>query len=220
MADQYTDICANHANFCGQFGTSCQMNSQQTFGSDSFPDSDELLSWFLLNPEMADFDNTPSCFSNPDIFASSFLNDMPVKDENNENMNGGGDYSSFDMSSTTSGSQSGTKRKEKRDSPNDKKSSKTGKKRQRGEEDIENRVNELRAENADLQAHLLNVTQRTTEVQKQRTEMEKRMHAKLMEIGERDDSDQSELAELVKEYTDIYADYGKCRQREVRSSCT
>ena len=83
-------------------------------------------------------------------------------------------------------------------------------------EDIEARVNELRGENGDLQAHLMNVTQRTTEVQKQRMAMEKLMVTKLAEIGEREDSDQSELAKVVKQYTDIYADYGKCRQREVR----
>lgn len=82
-------------------------------------------------------------------------------------------------------------------------------------EDLEARVNALKAENADLHAHLLNVTQRTTEVQKQRVAMEKLMAQKLAELGDRDDSDQSELANLVKQYTDIYADYGKCRQREV-----
>eukprot|EP00981_Chlorochromonas_danica_P001395 scaffold296_cov164-Ochromonas_danica.AAC.12 len=81
-------------------------------------------------------------------------------------------------------------------------------------EDLEARVNALKAENADLHAHLLNVTQRTTEVQKQRVAMEKLMAQKLAELGDRDDSDQSELANLVKQYTDIYADYGKCRQRE------
>jgi len=91
-----------------------------------------------------------------------------------------------------------------------------GKKRQRESvDDIEARVNELKSENADLQAHLMNVTQRTTEVQKQRMAMEKLMVTKLSEIGDREDSDQSELAEVVKKYTDIYADYGKCRQREV-----
>lgn len=82
-------------------------------------------------------------------------------------------------------------------------------------EDLENRVKELRAENEDLHTHYLNVTQRTTEVQKQRAEMEKMMDIKLSEIGDRNDGDQSELAKIVKQYTDLYADYGKCRQREV-----
>ena len=95
-------------------------------------------------------------------------------------------------------------------------SPKIGKKRQRESiEDIEARVNELRSENADLQAHLMNVTQRTTEVQKQRMAMEKLMVSKLAEINSDEDCDQSELSKVVKQYTDIYADYGKCRQREV-----
>jgi hypothetical protein len=79
-------------------------------------------------------------------------------------------------------------------------------------DDLEMRVKQLQAENAELNAHLLTVTQRTTEVQKQRVEMEKLMIAKLSAV---DDSDQEELAKIVKRYTDIYADYGKCRQREV-----
>jgi len=96
-------------------------------------------------------------------------------------------------------------------------SSSSSKKRPRETiEDLEARVKELRAENEDLHTHYLNVTQRTTEVQKQRAEMEKMMDAKLAEIGDRDDGDQSELAKIVKQYTDLYADYGKCRQREVQ----
>lgn len=84
-------------------------------------------------------------------------------------------------------------------------------------DDLEMRVKELQTENADLHAHLLNVTQRTTEVQKQRTEMERVMISKLSSLT---DSDQEELAAIVKKYTDIYADYGKCRQREVNSILT
>jgi hypothetical protein len=41
------------------------------------------------------------------------------------------------------------------------------------------------------------------------------MVTKLAELGNKEDADQSELAEVVKHYTDIYADYGKCRQKEV-----
>jgi len=97
------------------------------------------------------------------------------------------------------------------------KQSKIVRKRQKESvEDLEARVNELRSENADLQAHLMNVTQRTNEVQKQRQAMERLMVTKLVEVGDKEDSDQSELAKVVKQYTDIYADYGKCRQREVQ----
>lgn len=92
-------------------------------------------------------------------------------------------------------------------------------------EDIEARVNQLKSENTDLQAHLMNVMQRTTEVQKQRSEMEQRMIANMSALnaqsgttksGEVSSKMLSELSEIVKKYTDIYADYGKCRQREVR----
>ncbi len=82
-------------------------------------------------------------------------------------------------------------------------------------EDLEARVKELKAENADLHAHLLNVTQRTTEVQKQRVSMERLMAQKLTDVERGGEIDQAELAQIVKQYTDIYADYGRCRQREV-----
>lgn len=92
-------------------------------------------------------------------------------------------------------------------------SSKSSKKRPRENmEDLEARVKELQTENADLQAHLLNVTQRTTEVQRQRAEMERQM---VMRLSSGRDTDLEELSAIVKKYTDIYADYGKCRQREV-----
>lgn len=221
------------------------------FGMENL-ESDELLSWFLLNQDLSDDFDINLAPNNADVeaFASSFFNESNMNQLGNSNnasinnnnintMNSMNNHSNgingnimnntfnttYDnqsvihkSSSMDSQSISSSKKKSKRESPNSfkKDPSQQGKKRPRGEEDIESRVNELRAENADLQAHLLNVTQRTTEVQKQRTEMEKRMHAKLQEIGEKDDSDQSELAKLVKEYTDIYADYGKCRQREVR----
>ncbi len=222
-------------------------SSQQMFGMENL-ESDELLSWFLLNQDLSDdFDiNLAPSSADVEAFASSFFNESNVSslgnsntmsnNANNTNMNNYNNgsivnngnninstssvtyenQSAIHKSSSMDSQSTSSKKKSKRESPNSlKKEAGLGKKRPRGEEDIESRVNELRAENADLQAHLLNVTQRTTEVQKQRTEMEKRMHAKLQEIGEKDDSDQSELAKLVKEYTDIYADYGKCRQREV-----
>jgi uncharacterized protein involved in exopolysaccharide biosynthesis len=101
------------------------------------------------------------------------------------------------------------------------KSSAAAKKRPRESlEDLEARVKELKAENADLHAHLLNVTQRTTEVQKQRVSMERLMAQKLAELenGQGNDLNHAELAQTVKQYTDIYADYGRCRQREVRKT--
>lgn len=92
-------------------------------------------------------------------------------------------------------------------------SSKSSKKRPRENmDDLEARVKELQTENADLHAHLLNVTQRTTEVQRQRAEMERQM---VLRLSSGRDTDVEELSAIVKRYTDIYADYGKCRQREV-----
>jgi hypothetical protein len=184
--------------------------------NEGFCEHDELMTWLLLNPELADFDCNQMPLFN---LSSSELSSCDMKRENNKSTNtrfetfqscGGGKYDS----------QSSKRKQDSSDlSDSEKKSNiKSGRKRQRDEKDVETKVNELRAENADLQAHLYNVTQRTTEVQKQRSEMERKMQFKLLQIGDKDDSDQSELAKLVKEYTDIYADYGKCRQREVYAS--
>lgn len=177
--------------------------------NEGFGEHDELMTWLLLNPELADFD----CNQMP-LFGGL---DSEIKGENASNksnsMSGDVNFNlneNYDLHSSFL-----AKRKDCNDSDEKKSMSKSGRKRQRDEKDIETKVNELRAENADLQAHLYNVTQRTTEVQKQRSEMERKMQLKLQQIGDKDDSDQSELAQLVKEYTDIYADYGKCRQREV-----
>ena len=49
----------------------------------------------------------------------------------------------------------------------------------------------------------------------QRLNMEQLMAQKLGELGNNTDADQSELAEILKKYTEIYADYGKYRQKEV-----
>lgn len=83
-------------------------------------------------------------------------------------------------------------------------------------EEAVQKYNNLKKENMELQAHYNDVTHRTTEVQKQRLAMERLMTSKFVEMGDSDDKDQSaELADILKQYTDIYADYGKCRQREV-----
>ena len=190
--------------------------------SDAFFDSDELMSWLLLNPEMCDLDTQlqfpDDICDNHHLNVSNTTNN--VADVNNNIVE------NKQVPEVTIKAEPGTKRTSSAKVAklkNDKattaaaKLSKIGKKRQRESvEDIEARVNELRSENADLQAHLMNVTQRTTEVQKQRAQMEKLMLQKLSEIGNDEDADQSELAKVVKQYTDIYADYGKCRQREVQ----
>lgn len=197
--------------------------------NDAFFDSDELMSWLLLNPEIGEFED-PSQQGQIGPFPDNLLDDSATNDcsnlnQVNEYSDGfkpvaftGGVKEEASASSLvgTKRSSSGKSAKLKHDTTCGKERAKAGKKRQRESvEDIEARVNELRSENADLQAHLMNVTQRTTEVQKQRMTMEKLMVTKLAEIGDREDADQSELAKVVKQYTDIYADYGKCRQREV-----
>jgi hypothetical protein len=208
--------------------------SQQFFGTDSFVDSEELMSWLLLNPEFDLLTGTNGSF--------------PVLEQSNSNLSPNCDPPEFStgypMSSSMSDdgyrseflpnqellhpnflvpSESELRAKKelqkvKASTPRelDKKGSKIPRKRPRESlDDLENRVKELRAENADLHAHLLNVTQRTTEVQKQRIAMERLMASKLSDTPDKNEMSQQELADLVKQYTDLYADYGKCRQREV-----
>lgn len=194
--------------------------------TDNFFDSEDLMSWLLLNPEIVEFDESQ-------LQIGPFSDEISPPGTDNENISTNFSCSGIKVSAispavpTSVKSDVTSKRttnksakiKQEQTQPS-KTAAKISKKRQRESiEDIEARVNDLRSENADLQAHLMNVTQRTTEVQKQRMAMEKLMVTKLAEIGDKEDSDQSELAKVVKQYTDIYADYGKCRQREVRMYC-
>lgn len=188
------------------------------------------MSWLLLNPEMGEFDIAqpgsaevfPDLLDDPATSTGIEHNTVEISDEFKAVPFAGGLVDDTAISAPVSGtkrSSSSKSAKIKQETTSAKERPTIGKKRQRESvEDIEARVNELRSENADLQAHLMNVTQRTTEVQKQRIAMEKLMVAKLTEIGDREDADQSELAKVVKQYTDIYADYGKCRQREVNAN--
>lgn len=212
--------------------------SQQFFGTDSFVDSEELMSWLLLNPEFDLLTGTNGSFP---VFEQANSNLLP----NNEptefvstgyplesSMSDDGYRSEFlpnqELLQPNFLIPNENDLKAKRDFAKmkagpprelDKKGAKLPRKRPRESlDDLENRVKELRAENADLHAHLLNVTQRTTEVQKQRVAMERLMASKLSDIPDKDDLSQQELADLVKQYTDLYADYGKCRQREVNGS--
>lgn len=191
--------------------------------TDNFFDSEDLMSWLLLNPEIVEFDESQlqmGPFSD-EIYAPGIASDNNSS-ANTSNVTGKAKSTSptaaSSVKSESTAKRSGNKSakmKVEQTQPS-RSAAKIGKKRQRESiEDIEARVNDLRSENADLQAHLMNVTQRTTEVQKQRMAMEKLMVTKLAEIGDKEESDQSELAKVVKQYTDIYADYGKCRQREV-----
>lgn len=180
--------------------------------SENYFDSEELMSWLLLNPEMADLENLNIPILSTSGAGSSSSSSTDIKQEDGNLLSSSPGFDD----ELTGNNYVGTKALLNNDKHNNKTSAKKNKKRPReAEKDMQARVAELKAENADLHAHLLNVTQRTTEVQKQRINMEKLMQAKLEEVGGGDDSDQSELAAIVKQYTDIYADYGKCRQKEV-----
>ncbi|KAJ1424864.1 hypothetical protein B484DRAFT_451343 [Ochromonadaceae sp. CCMP2298] len=200
--------------------------------ADGFFDSEDLMSWLLLNPDMVEYDEThnnlgplvgeapyqqqpyyapqgPAVMQHDSTNNHSFHNDIPVLEET---------HAAAQLPVKEEASKRTHKAAKTKPDQSAHGGTKITRKRQRESvEDIEARVNELRGENADLQAHLMNVTQRTNEVQKQRQAMERLMINKLAEVGDRDDiADQSDLAKVVKQYTDIYADYGKCRQREVQ----
>jgi regulator of replication initiation timing len=201
--------------------------SQSLFDKDPFVDSEELMNWLLLNPELDLFG--PNLQGNLSSSFNQLSNDIAV-DFTSENIipiqefeEVSDDITNFRSSTLSdSGTSFGGKIKRenitrKEPSPRDDPGRKSSKKRIRESvDDLESRVKELKAENAELRAHLLNVTQRTTEVQKQRVAMERLMASKLFEVENNNSSDQTELAEIVRQYTDLYADYGKCRQREVR----
>ena len=85
-------------------------------------------------------------------------------------------------------------------------------------EELERLIKRKKEENEELHAHVLTFTQRTTELQRQRLEMENIIATKLMEsqLGNDINSTSEELEKIVKKFTDMYADYGQFRQKEVR----
>jgi chromosome segregation ATPase len=86
------------------------------------------------------------------------------------------------------------------------------------QQETEKRIAELRAENIELQTHLQNVTHRTTEVQRQRLDMERVMAEKLRDLAVVGESNR-ELDEILRKFVDLYADYGSYRQKEVQFYC-
>ena len=118
---------------------------------------------------------------------------------------GGGDSNDSDNH------QPGQKRKTSRS----RELAKESRKRQRQRmEEMEKKIATLKKENEELQAYLQNVTQRTTEVQKQRLDMERIMSAKLCDMSTMSESG-SELEDVLRKFVDLYADYGIYRQKEV-----
>ena len=93
-----------------------------------------------------------------------------------------------------------------------------GNKKPRGSDDVrllEEKIQRLQDENSALQAHVDNVRNRTTEIQRHRVAMEKEM-AEKMKGCEGDADREMELSALCQKYSDIYADYGQYRQKEVK----
>lgn len=84
-------------------------------------------------------------------------------------------------------------------------------------DELENRVAALKKENQELREHFQNVSQRTTDIQRQRASMESLMHKRLKEIEKlpEDSEERKNLVSLVMKFTDLYADYGSCRQKEI-----
>jgi hypothetical protein len=107
---------------------------------------------------------------------------------------------------------------EKRKVPRSREIAKECRRRQRErKEELERRVATLKKENEELREHFQNVSQRTTDIQRQRASMEGMMQSRLREIEQlpEDSEEKKNLASLVRKFTDLYADYGSCRQKEI-----
>lgn len=107
---------------------------------------------------------------------------------------------------------------EKRKPPRNREIAKECRRRQRErKEELECRVATLKKENHELREHFQNVSQRTTDIQRQRASMEGLMQGRLKDIEKlpEDSEERKELANLLMKFTDLYADYGSCRQKEI-----
>jgi hypothetical protein len=131
---------------------------------------------------------------------------------------GEGDSTNDDTHCDDNGTQSKQDNENKRKLPRNRDLAKACRKRQRDKiEEIENKIKILSDENKELQAHINNVTQRTTEVQRQRIEMERVMSQKVEEMsGSGCTADGTEIDYLVKKFVSLYSDYGEYRGKEVR----
>lgn len=107
---------------------------------------------------------------------------------------------------------------EKRKAPRSREIAKECRRRQRErKEELESRVATLKKENQELRDHYQNVSQRTTDIQRQRANMESIMHGRLKDFEKlpKDSVERKHLVSLVLKFTDLYADYGSCRQKEI-----
>jgi vesicle coat complex subunit len=187
--------------------------------------TDDFLSWILLDLDSrgaaknADQSAQPASSGDSTMQMSlqeaSALNIMPVRAARKESTmsvssgDNGGDNAGD--SNDSDNHQPGQKRKVSRS----RELAKESRKRQRQRmEEMEKKITTLKKENEELQAYLQNVTQRTTQVQKQRLDMERIMSAKLCDMSTMAESS-SDLEEVLRKFVDLYADYGSCRQKEV-----
>lgn len=105
---------------------------------------------------------------------------------------------------------------QKRKQPRNRDLAKACRKRQRDKlDELEMKIKMLADENKELQAHVNNVTQRTTEVQRQRIEMERLMKQKVEQMEGSSTQTGPEIDALVKKFVALYSDYGEYRGREV-----
>jgi len=185
--------------------------------------SDDLINWLLFN-----MDNELPLLGNEAVSSPSFSSEMQSSKSGQcgadelAPVRTAGQLTSHDSMASLEEGAVGGKRKLRNKAvsgvPAQKNSLETAKENRRKRRqrylEMEERLEALKTENAELNAHMLNITQRTTEAQKQRVDMERIMRSHLTNAADSSTS-QSELATLIKQYKEVYADYGKFRQREV-----
>ena len=189
--------------------------------------TEDFLSWILLDLDARGAVGSAGNSRQPlegSVPGDSQSQDVTVLDQlsfpNERKMSSNGSLSSGENggdgggdSNDSDNPQPGQKRKVSRS----RELAKESRKRQRQRmEEMEKKIATLKKENEELQAYLQNVTQRTTEVQKQRLDMERIMSAKLCDMSTMSESG-SELEDVLRKFVDLYADYGIYRQKEVCS---
>lgn len=195
--------------------------------------NDDVISWFMLNMDMDAINGAGDLLSapmipflglSPSALASSdqrsvvaFTESVQSDSEDYRGENGS-EYSSDDNNTIDNNGSKARGTKRKKPSGNGKgKSRETAKecrrKHQNRLEALENRVKALADENNGLREHIQMITQRKAEIMKHRTDMERIMARKVLDKEETEN--QQELQRMVKNYRDVYADYGEYRRKEV-----
>lgn len=197
-------------------------------------DVDDLLSWLLVNggdflPDdnnmrhnfQSDDLNNLNLFDNVEFAQYLDMNDIPQSSSSNQLMKSDSSerlikneikIDTIDGDSDDSEETNSKKRKYSYSKNSDSNKKAYGK---LSIEELERKVKDLEEENVDLKMHLSNINQRNTEIQRQRTMMESMM-VQLADSNAFNAATQSQLDALLRDYTEIYADYGKSRQKEVR----